>query len=487
MLKLLTMLFDESFGDRIQMQLLVIAYYQARNKHKQQEMNIMFDGVHNLQPVMLHGLSFRAVTEEIDTTFKKALQECYTNFCSITEPILSRTQILHLIKYYKTKMNDHYSLMRQVLGFTLKENKIKNTHLKESGYYDRLIFYQFLQQTRIRNCKHMPYWALVSAADAYAKGSCEKSIRTTIHSGYSTTISTFLRKTSVWREEMPLRMNSLMATNKKIVCCLDNNQKGYPLKFQRNGSSNKFVKVTGTCLRQCIQSPIEDHAIIERPNLLYINQPIPSPSHMPSFELLIDSNKQMSNVNVLNTIKHITGINTDISSTLTNQDITTTTIDFSGKRINAYITLIEIVQQLENIRQCGTCYTKYNNSFSYVNHLPSALKNHSTNKTVKYCHSLKSSLLQHRYTKMFQMRHTELWNKHTKDVVKIMVPPVMLHDEIRTDGYGMALIDLLEHIGMFEKSVVNGSTRWKACDDYKAKTVYLCLDGLSVDRHICFF
>ena len=75
MLKLLTMLFEESFGDRIQIQLLIISYYQAKNKHKQQEMNIMLDGVHNLQQVMLHGLSFRAVTEEIDTTFKNALHE----------------------------------------------------------------------------------------------------------------------------------------------------------------------------------------------------------------------------------------------------------------------------------------------------------------------------------------------------------------------------------------------------------------------------
>jgi len=80
-----------------------------------------------------------------------------------------------------------------------------------------------------------------------------------------------------------------------------------------------------------------------------------------------------------------------------------------------------------------------------------------------------------------------MWNRHTKDVVKLMVPPVMLHDEIRTDGYGMALIDLLEHVGMLQKSVINGRTRWNACDDYKVKTVYLCLDGLSVDRHRCFF
>ena len=63
----------------------------------------------------------------------------------------------------------------------------------------------------------------------------------------------------------------------------------------------------------------------------------------------------------------------------------------------------------------------------------------------------------------------------------------MLHDEIRTDGYGMALIDLLVHIGLLEITDLNGCKKWTVCKNYKEKTVYLCLDGLSVDRHRCFF
>ena len=109
------------------------------------------------------------------------------------------------------------------------------------------------------------------------------------------------------------------------------------------------------------------------------------------------------------------------------------------------------------------------------------------NKIVKYCHSMKTSILQHRYTKGFQLKHTQLWNDRTNDVVKLIVPPVMLHNEIKTDGYGMALIDLLVHIGLLEICELNGCKKWTVCDNYKDKTVYLCLDGLSVDRHRCFF
>ena len=417
MLKLMTMLFDECFGDRVQSQLLVIAYYQAKNKQKQQEMHLLLDTVQNVEPVMLYGVAFRVVTDEIDQMFKTAFHDCYTKFCAITEPILSRPQMLHLIQLYKTKMNHHYSLMKKVLGFHLKENQMKNVHLKENGYYDRLIFYQFLQQTRIRNCKHMPYWALVSSADAYAKGSGEKNLMTTIHSGYSTTISTFIRKTNKWREDMPSHMANMLKEETKFVCCLDNNQKGYPLKYQRGGSSNNFVKVTATCLRECIKATDDTHSIRNECELVYINQAIPSPLHMPMIEKLVDANGDMSTTNILNVIRHVFEQDTTISSQILN-DSMTPNIDYTGTRINEYMKIVRVVQQLENFRQSATCYTNYNNTVNYVRHLPDSLKTDNANRIVMYCQSLKKGLLQLRYTKRFQLAHTQIWNPSLQNVVK---------------------------------------------------------------------
>ena len=73
--------------------------------------------------------------------------------------------------------------------------------------------------------------------------------------------------------------------------------------------------------------------------------------------------------------------------------------------------------------------------------------------------------------------------------MKLIIPPVSLHDEIKTDGYGMALIELLVQIGLLvEKKDVDMDIKvWKACENYKTKTVYLCLDGLSIDCHYCFY
>ena len=108
MLKLMIMLFEACYGDCIQVQLLVIAYYQVKNKQKQQDMNCLIESVNSIQPVMLYGIVFCTVTEEIDNTFKKAFQECFSNFCPITQLILYRAQVLvHLIQFYKSKMNNH--------------------------------------------------------------------------------------------------------------------------------------------------------------------------------------------------------------------------------------------------------------------------------------------------------------------------------------------------------------------------------------------
>ena len=117
----------------------------------------------------------------------------------------------------------------------------------------------------------MPCWALVSAADAHAKGSGEKNMMTAIHSGCSTTISTFIRKTNQWREAIPIRMASMLMHENKFACCLENNQKGYPLKYQRGGSSNKFAKVTATCLRECVEAPLHAHLIVAETKLKCIN------------------------------------------------------------------------------------------------------------------------------------------------------------------------------------------------------------------------
>jgi hypothetical protein len=46
-------------------------------------------------------------------------------------------------------------------------------------------------------------------------------------------------------------LHNLLRDNHDItVCCMDNNQQGHPMKFQRNGVSNRFIKVTGRIIKE---------------------------------------------------------------------------------------------------------------------------------------------------------------------------------------------------------------------------------------------
>ncbi len=52
--------------------------------------------------------------------------------------------------------------------------------------------------------------------------------------------------------------NSLRDNHDVTVCCMDNNQRGHPMKFQRNGVSNRFVKVTGRIIKEATLFDIND-------------------------------------------------------------------------------------------------------------------------------------------------------------------------------------------------------------------------------------
>ena len=151
-MKLLTMLFDECFSDQIQSQLLDIVYYQAKNKNKQQQITKTISNIQQVQPILLYDGSFKKVMHQVDSVFQSQMKKCYMSFNAITEPILSRRQIMTLVSIYKNQLPNHYKIMKGVLGFHLKENTTRNIHLNETSYYDRLLFYQFLQQSRIRSC-----------------------------------------------------------------------------------------------------------------------------------------------------------------------------------------------------------------------------------------------------------------------------------------------------------------------------------------------
>ena len=70
------------------------------------------------------------------------------------------------------------------------------------------------------------------------------------------------------------------------------------------------------------------------------------------------------------------------------------------------------------------------------------------------------------------------------NIAELMIPQVMLHDEITTDGYGKCIIELMTLHGILIKCTSNANnSHWQLGPKWEEKKIFLCLDGLSLDRH----
>ena len=91
----------------------------------------------------------------------------------------------------------------------------------------------------------------------------------------------------------------------------------------------------------------------------------------------------------------------------------------------------------------------------------------------------------------FQNLVVHEWNPSSAAATAFIIPHVSLRDEIKTDGYGMVMIELLCLSGILIKtekdvnSAVDNAT-WQLGPECNNKRLYLCMYGLSLDRHCSF-
>ena len=89
--------------------------------------------------------------------------------------------------------------------------------------------------------------------------------------------------------------------------------------------------------------------------------------------------------------------------------------------------------------------------------------------------------------KLLQQHMVQEWNPRSKNTTALIIPPVSMRDDIKTDGYGMALIELLGLSEVLSQcSSHNSVTTWELNENWNGKTLYLCMDGLSLDKHRSF-
>ena len=475
LVSLLNAMYIEMFGDRVQCMYLISCFYRTQLKQKQLEIK-SYSSAKELndekEDSLFEGNSYNHLISDIDLTFKNAIVSTYNSFCVLGEPLVSAQEINALVDRFKIQMKVHHYMMKRLLGIDRKEGLSKNRHLVSTGYYDRLIFYNFLALSRIRNSQNCINYAIVSAAALYSKGCGDNIQKRSTYSGTSATVKTFLKHVCPYGDNMLQSAASVLYKNKYSVAVLDNNQKGHPSKFQRFGSSNKFVKVTARYFREFSPYITSMNTTNKHTTVTYVNQQIPSPDPMLPFEKLYHNEKLKFNL-LTNII-----LNHNIDN-----DNSTATIDFSGKRVEAYANIINICDEVQfGLRRYLTGYNKSNRTFKYWPHLPQQYQTIQRDRIVKLVNGTKQSVLVK--CASFQTTVTLEWNPACKKATKLLVPPVSLRDEIKTDGFGMAAIELLCLVGILhEEKVSDTYTKWDLDPNWHERRMFLCIDGLSLDRH----
>lgn len=290
-----------------------------------------------------------------------------------------------------------------------------------------------------------------------------------------------MKKTTDLRATFDDKLKLTLLNESKIVCCIDNNQKGNNLKYQQYGSSNNYIKVTGSVIikyKYC-EEPVK--AIEAFAAVTFVNQDIPSPYLFPHFDKLnMSPDGTIIAMDLFKVITDLTQSKQKDRTCCIYPTVDNETVDVTGNRVRLYFDIIKIVQLMNLLRKTASgCYVLNTNKFKFVKYSKDEwMSNNRLKLFLIYIHNLKNSLLNMK-SDLFQYKTVQQWNKHVSSVMKVIVPRVFLYDEITTDGYGKCIIELMTKHGILNKvKVSKDAHQWVLSNNWNEKTMIVCLDGL---------
>ena len=101
-------------------------------------------------------------------------------------------------------------------------------------------------------------------------------------------------------------------------------------------------------------------------------------------------------------------------------------------------------------------YHRSSNQCNFVEFTPQSWRNEPILFIAMRINRSKGLLLFKHYHK-FQRNAVQKWNPYYNKVCSLIVPKVMLQDEITTDGYRKCIIELLTLHGVFEITTMSGT------------------------------
>ena len=231
--------------------------------------------------------------------------------------------------------------------------------------------------------------------------------------------------------------------------------------------------MTGRTARNCILC-IDDlgQEYSKRVAITYIDQAIMNPVNFPVLEQEItdiDSNRNIQKCLLRKCMV----------------DGHAVKLDLTGARVKVYNTLVDIVNTIEcTILPLLSGYSATTKKFKRWESQPDQ---HFTPLRMELMKIIQMEKPLLRNLNEFQSKIVDAWNPKAKECSSLIIPPVSLRDEIKTNGYGMAIIELLCLSGILIHNISDvGGESWVLVEDWEERTLYLCMDGLSLDRHRSF-
>ena len=294
-----------------------------------------------------------------------------------------------------------------------------------------------------------------------------------------------MRRTKSWRDDMDSKIHICLKDELNIVACLDNNQKGFQKKYQRNGKSVNYIKVTGCIIKKFYEYNIDTRQNQKQVKLTYVNQAIPSPYLMPHFEMLEhDTEGCISPKSLIDLLSQISNKTSNCENSFWSLDKDCDIVDYSGDRVLAFDSIVSTFHVLNMIRiVSGGIYNSTHQTKRFLNFTRDELKDDKYLSIYKATSALKGSNLCQKCNK-FQYKCVEQWNPFCGNVSQFIIPRVSLHDKKSTDGYRKCIVELMTKHGiLIKKSNSNTCYKWILGRNWDKKRIVLCLDGLSLDRH----
>ena len=470
-------LLPEIVGDPVQVSHLLLLLYRSNNQRlKEQNARLTKQkkkNNDNKRNSNLYGDMYNSLLSRIDNKFKSAIKKTFHTFTAYDEPMLTLQDLEDIVEDYKKSLPEHYTAMRRILNFDKKEQETRNMHLTQTNYYKKRLLDIFMSQARIVNSHNLVHYGVVTAGACYGRGVNSKALTHATHAGISTNYRTMMRKVKEYGESMEKTLMDILEYENRIVAVLDNNQKGNSIKFQVDGRSNAFVVVTGRLFKRCNKfelipghPQLSNQAEIEnRTDLTYVNQKIPSMFYMPIIENISDDTA--NNIKIIGNIDYATKSDG--------------TIDFSGRRVQRYYEICLKCDVVHNvIRKHFTNYVLHDNKYRPFQHQPIQFITERRKTMTKKLASLKHKTNVFTVFSKWQDKMLDTVDESRNNTSKVFIPGVSLREETTTNGYGMAVVEILELSGIVKKTQTpyDDTPFWKLTDNYKDKILYLSMDGL---------